>query len=106
MEFSEECDLDVTALMVVSSVSLENLVQTLKEERPELSKGTVVAYEITCMCGIMVVRANDLRPIQLENSRFSMSTRTGMQKTNLHELSAVFSDQSVRRRYLFFTHDI
>ena len=65
MELSEERCLKLSSSVIAGPVALEYFVETLKEEGPEFMEGTIVAYRIHCVAGVVVVRSNHRWPIKL-----------------------------------------
>jgi hypothetical protein len=65
LKLPEERSLQLAACMIRSFVAFEYLVQSFKQEGPELVQRAVVPYAACGVCGIVVIRTNDLGPIQL-----------------------------------------
>lgn len=76
MELPEEGAFDLAALVVIGTVALQNLVQTLEEKCPELAKGPVISYEIRRVCCVVMVRPYNFWPVQLPEYEVRMSRAT------------------------------
>ena len=62
---AEERGLYLAATMIACLVTLEDLVQPFKNERPELAKRSVIPYELCGVSSIVVIGPNYVGPIQL-----------------------------------------
>lgn len=59
MKLPEESRLNLTPTMIVSAVAFQNLIQTLKEERPKAVQWAKVAYTFWRVHRIVVIGLDD-----------------------------------------------
>lgn len=63
MELPEERRLQLSAVLVVSLVAFENLVEPFEQEGPELVERSKVAHTVGSMNAVMVIRLDHVRSI-------------------------------------------
>ena len=108
MELPKECGLNFPAAMVGCLVALQDLVQSLEDERPELPERPVVSNEVGSMGSIVVIWADDFRTIQLPESQRSVNMSSmkapvrDERVTHLKQLNTILSDQIISLRQVVF----
>lgn len=60
MKFPEKCDFHLTMPMIISLITLQDLVQSFKKEGPEAMERTKVANELGGVDSKVMVRTNDV----------------------------------------------
>ena len=65
LKLTEESGFQVTLAMVVGLERLENFVETLIEERPEIVQRPEVPHTFANVSRVVMVRLNDARTIKL-----------------------------------------
>jgi hypothetical protein len=65
LKLTEESGFQVTLAMVVGLERLENFVETLIEERPEIVQRPKVLHAFANVSHVVMVRLNDARTIKL-----------------------------------------